>query len=243
MIPFFRLGIGGPLGSGRQWVSWVHVDDLCALFQFLLENGRATGAFNGTAPNPVTMRELARALGRVLHLLRELRQMLRNHEPRRRSGDGLELAADFDRRLRLQVEHVHVRWTAEHVEQDDRLCATGGTGVGGGLRAQQVRQRDAGEERRRPQTRVEVAMPRSSAAAITSRTVRCTLSGFPYPVSMSATTGTVTASTMCRTRSIVSDIVSSPKSGCPNAEALNPNPVVNIAENPARSASRADNAS
>lgn len=67
MLPFFRLGIGGPLGSGRQWVSWVHLDDLCALFEFLLGNARASGSFNGTAPNPVTMREFARALGRVLH--------------------------------------------------------------------------------------------------------------------------------------------------------------------------------
>src|SRR5262249_37876721 len=67
MLPFFRLGIGGPLGSGRQWVSWVHVDDLCALIEFLLENPRASGAYNGTAPNPVTMKEFARALGRALH--------------------------------------------------------------------------------------------------------------------------------------------------------------------------------
>lgn len=67
MLPFFRLGVGGPLGSGRQWISWIHVDDLCGLFLFLLENARASGAYNGTAPNPVTMKELARALGRALH--------------------------------------------------------------------------------------------------------------------------------------------------------------------------------
>jgi uncharacterized protein len=67
MLPFFRLGIGGPLGTGRQWVSWVHADDLCALVEFLLAHPRATGAFNGTAPNPVTMKELARSMGRVLH--------------------------------------------------------------------------------------------------------------------------------------------------------------------------------
>ncbi len=60
---------------------------------------------------------------------------------------------------------------------------------------------------------------------------------------MSATTGTDTASTIWRTRSIVSDMVSSPKSGWPSADALNPKPVVNIALNPARSASRAESAS
>ncbi len=80
MLPVFRLGIGGPLGSGRQWFSWVHVADLCALFRFLVENERARGAFNGTAPNPVTMRDFARALGRALHrpsLLAIPRPMLR----------------------------------------------------------------------------------------------------------------------------------------------------------------------
>jgi len=67
MLPFFRLGIGGPLGSGRQWFSWVHREDLCALYEFLLVSDRANGAYNGTAPNPVTNKELSRAIGRVLH--------------------------------------------------------------------------------------------------------------------------------------------------------------------------------
>jgi uncharacterized protein (TIGR01777 family) len=67
MLPFFRLGIGGPLGSGKQWVSWVHADDLCGLFEFLLAHPRATGAFNGTAPLPVLMKDFARSLGKVLH--------------------------------------------------------------------------------------------------------------------------------------------------------------------------------
>jgi uncharacterized protein (TIGR01777 family) len=67
MLPFFRLGVGGPLGSGRQWVSWVHLDDLCSIFRFLLEDEKARGSFNATAPNPVTMRAFARALGRALH--------------------------------------------------------------------------------------------------------------------------------------------------------------------------------
>ncbi len=67
MLPIFRLGLGGPLASGRQWVSWVHLDDLCRLFQFLIENDRARGVFDGTAPHPVTMKEFASTLGRVLH--------------------------------------------------------------------------------------------------------------------------------------------------------------------------------
>jgi uncharacterized protein (TIGR01777 family) len=67
MLPFFRIGVGGPLGSGRQWMSWVHLDDLCALYEFLLDTDRAAGVYNGTAPNPVTNREFSRVLGRVLH--------------------------------------------------------------------------------------------------------------------------------------------------------------------------------
>jgi len=67
MLPPFRLGLGGPLGNGRQWMSWIHVDDLCGLFLFLLEHERASGVFNATAPEPVTMRDLSRTLAGVLH--------------------------------------------------------------------------------------------------------------------------------------------------------------------------------
>jgi uncharacterized protein (TIGR01777 family) len=67
MLLPFRLGLGGPLGSGSQWMSWVHLDDLCALIVFLLEHEKAAGPFNATAPGPVTMRTFARTLGRVLH--------------------------------------------------------------------------------------------------------------------------------------------------------------------------------
>jgi uncharacterized protein (TIGR01777 family) len=67
MLPPFKLGLGGPLGDGKQWVSWIHVDDLVSMIAFLLENPRASGVFNGTAPQPVTMKELAHSLGRALH--------------------------------------------------------------------------------------------------------------------------------------------------------------------------------
>jgi uncharacterized protein (TIGR01777 family) len=63
----FRCGLGGRVGSGRQWVSWIHVEDLCALIVWILEREGARGAYNGTAPEPVTNAQLARALGRALH--------------------------------------------------------------------------------------------------------------------------------------------------------------------------------
>jgi uncharacterized protein (TIGR01777 family) len=67
MLPAFQWGLGGPLGSGRQWLSWIQRDDLIRLIHFALEDQRVAGALNSTAPNPVTMREFARTLGRALH--------------------------------------------------------------------------------------------------------------------------------------------------------------------------------
>jgi hypothetical protein len=67
ILPVFRMGAGGKLGDGRQWMSWIHLDDLAALFRFALENPVA-GPVNAVAPQPVTnadfTRELARALRR-----------------------------------------------------------------------------------------------------------------------------------------------------------------------------------
>ncbi len=62
----FRLGIGGPVGNGRQWFPWIHLADEVGAIRFLLQHEDARGPFNFTAPNPVTNRELSRSLGRVL---------------------------------------------------------------------------------------------------------------------------------------------------------------------------------
>jgi uncharacterized protein (TIGR01777 family) len=67
MLLPFKLGIGGPVGDGKQWMSWVHIDDLAALYIFLIEHAETMGVYNGTAPNPVTMKTFAAALGRALH--------------------------------------------------------------------------------------------------------------------------------------------------------------------------------
>jgi len=67
LLPIFRLGLGGPVGDGKQWFSWIHVDDLVALLLWLLESERARGVYNATAPGPVTSREFAHTFGRVLH--------------------------------------------------------------------------------------------------------------------------------------------------------------------------------
>lgn len=66
MLPFFRLGIGGPVAGGRQYVPWVHLDDVVGAMLFCLGRHEATGPVNLTAPTPVTNAELSRVLGRVL---------------------------------------------------------------------------------------------------------------------------------------------------------------------------------
>ena len=67
MLTPFKLGVGGPIGRGRQWVSWIHYADLIGLLLLALDNAAARGPLNGTVPNPVTNREFSNALGRALH--------------------------------------------------------------------------------------------------------------------------------------------------------------------------------
>lgn len=66
MLPPFRLGAGGRLGSGRQWMSWIHLDDLARLILHALALP-AGGVMNGVTPNPVTNREFTRQLARQLN--------------------------------------------------------------------------------------------------------------------------------------------------------------------------------
>jgi uncharacterized protein (TIGR01777 family) len=124
MLLPFKLGIGGPLGSGRQWISWIHIDDLAALFQFLLENPGASGPFNATSPQPVTMKVFARSLGRALHrpaifpvpgpmlklALGEVADVLLTGqyvEPRRARENGFSFRfADIDSALRDVVSYT-----------------------------------------------------------------------------------------------------------------------------------------
>ncbi len=62
-----KLFAGGPLGSGRQWISWIHMQDLVRAINFLLEREDAAGVLNVTSPNPVTNAEFGRAVSRAMH--------------------------------------------------------------------------------------------------------------------------------------------------------------------------------
>jgi len=67
MVPLFKKFIGGPIGSGKQWFSWVHIKDLAEAFLFLIKHPEISGPANVCAPHPVRNKDLAKALGRVLH--------------------------------------------------------------------------------------------------------------------------------------------------------------------------------
>ena len=66
MLPPFRLGLGGPMGDGEQWMSWIHRDDLVGMILWLLAEPTARGAYNGTAPGALSNRAFATTLGEVL---------------------------------------------------------------------------------------------------------------------------------------------------------------------------------
>ena len=67
MLPPFRLGLGGRLASGQQWMSWIHVDDVIALIRFSLDNSAARGPMNATSPHPVRNAEFTEQLAAALH--------------------------------------------------------------------------------------------------------------------------------------------------------------------------------
>ena len=66
MLPAFKSFVGGPLGDGNQWFSWIHIDDVIAAILFIIENESLSGPFNFTAPNPVRNRELAKTIGKTV---------------------------------------------------------------------------------------------------------------------------------------------------------------------------------
>ncbi len=67
LVTPFKFFIGGSLGSGKQWVPWIHINDLTDIFLYTLDNENINGAVNAVAPNPVTMNELSNTIGKILH--------------------------------------------------------------------------------------------------------------------------------------------------------------------------------
>ena len=67
MLPVFRLGLGGRLGSGTQWMSWISRDDVIGVVRFVIEHPECRGPINVVAPNPIANRDFTTELGRALH--------------------------------------------------------------------------------------------------------------------------------------------------------------------------------
>ena len=67
MLPPFKLGVGGPVAGGRQWMPWIHLDDEVGIILAALDGDEWNGPVNASAPNPVTNKEFSKALGRALH--------------------------------------------------------------------------------------------------------------------------------------------------------------------------------
>lgn len=67
LLPLFKLGGGGPVGTGKQFMSWIHVKDVAGLLVFALKNAAVKGPMNTVAPNPVTNAEFSKALGKAVH--------------------------------------------------------------------------------------------------------------------------------------------------------------------------------
>ncbi|MCH9814160.1 MAG: TIGR01777 family oxidoreductase [Epsilonproteobacteria bacterium] len=67
MLPPFKLGIAGPIGDGSDAFSWIHMNDLLAAFSFAIDNTKTKGAYNLTAPNPITNKILTKTIGKILH--------------------------------------------------------------------------------------------------------------------------------------------------------------------------------
>ena len=67
MLPVFRAGIGGHIGTGMQWMSWIHRTDLCKIIQCAISNKSFSGVFNGVSPNPVKMKNFSEVLSKSLN--------------------------------------------------------------------------------------------------------------------------------------------------------------------------------
>jgi len=67
MLPPFKFFIGGPLGKGKQWASWLHIEDIIGIYLQAIDSTELIGAVNAASPNPVRMKEFANTLGNVLH--------------------------------------------------------------------------------------------------------------------------------------------------------------------------------
>ena len=66
MLPIFKIGLGGPIRDGNQWMSWIHIDDLCDIIVSAIKDKKYSGIINAVSPEPVKMREFSSTLAQCL---------------------------------------------------------------------------------------------------------------------------------------------------------------------------------
>ncbi len=114
MVPLYRRFMGGPIGSGKQWWSWVHIDDVVGALLFALD-GHVSGPFNLTAPEPATMEQVASTLARVMHRPNALR--VPEFALRAALGPGAEVILTGQRVLPRKLIDAHYPFLQPDLER------------------------------------------------------------------------------------------------------------------------------
>jgi uncharacterized protein (TIGR01777 family) len=115
MLPFFRLGIGGPVAGGEQYMPWIHVDDVVAMYLAALDGDAWEGAVNAAAPEPVTNKDFSRALGRALH--RPAFAPVPGLAVRTLYGEMAEIVTKGQRVLPLRARALGFEWAHPDLEE------------------------------------------------------------------------------------------------------------------------------
>ncbi|MDQ6777873.1 MAG: TIGR01777 family oxidoreductase [Actinomycetota bacterium] len=117
MLPPFRLGVGGPVAGGRQYMSWIHLDDMVGLYLAGLDGEDWSGPVNACAPGAVTNAEFSRALGRALH--RPAALPVPGLALRAMYGEMAEIVTGGQRMIPARARTLGYRW--EHTDLDEAL--------------------------------------------------------------------------------------------------------------------------
>jgi uncharacterized protein len=116
MLPPFKLGLGGKIGTGKQWMSWIHLDDLIGIIDYCIKYGNLNGPINSTAPNPITnslfTEVLGKSLGRptMFHIPSIVIKLLMGEM-------GKELLLAGNKVLPLKIENAGFQFKYEHIEK------------------------------------------------------------------------------------------------------------------------------
>ena len=118
MLPPFRLGVGGPVAGGRQYLPWIHIDDLVGIYLAAVDNDDWSGPVNATAPEPVTNAEFSKALGRALH--RPAIAPVPAFAIRLLYGDMAEIVTEGQRAIPARA--LQLGYTFAHPDLDEALA-------------------------------------------------------------------------------------------------------------------------